>query len=46
VATDKFLASTSDTEQIPGGASLARDRVSHAAPATDRALGGGGAFEV
>ena len=26
--TDKFLASTSDTEQIPGGASLSRDLVS------------------
>ena len=26
--TDKFLAFTSDTEQIPGGASLSRDQVS------------------
>ena len=32
VATDKFLASTSDTEQIPGGANLARDEVSQPQP--------------
>ena len=32
VATDKFPASTSDTEQIPGGASLPRDEVSQPQP--------------
>ena len=30
--TDKFLASTSDTEQITGGGSLARDEVSQPQP--------------
>ena len=32
VVFDKRFASTSDTEQIPGGASLARDRVSQPQP--------------
>ena len=32
LATDKFLASTSDNEQMPGGGSLARDVVSTPQP--------------
>ena len=39
VADLKFLASTSDTEQTPGGASLSRDQVSQPQPPIGGAAG-------